>query len=44
MPFWRLDAQRFVRVQLSMQDGAKVPCSRRYRAALRERFGRSAAA
>lgn len=29
-------------MRLSMQDGMKVPCSRRYRVALRERFGQSA--
>lgn len=27
--------------RLQMRDGAKVPCSRRYRAALRERFGQA---
>ncbi|MBE1159270.1 LytTR family DNA-binding domain-containing protein [Dyella acidiphila] len=30
--------------RLLMRDGAKIPCSRRYRAALRERFGQSSAA
>jgi hypothetical protein len=30
--------------RLLMRDGAKIPCSRRYRAALRDRFGQSAAA
>jgi DNA-binding LytR/AlgR family response regulator len=25
--------------RLQMRDGTKIPCSRRYRAALRERFG-----
>jgi hypothetical protein len=30
--------------RLLMRDGTKIPCSRRYRAALRERFGQSAAA
>jgi hypothetical protein len=30
--------------RLLMRDGVKIPCSRRYRAALRERFGQSTAA
>jgi hypothetical protein len=30
--------------RLSMRDGVKIPCSRRYRAALRERFGQPASA
>jgi hypothetical protein len=30
--------------RLLMRDGVKIPCSRRYRAALRDRFGQSAAA
>jgi hypothetical protein len=30
--------------RLQMRDGMKIPCSRRYRAALRERFGQSATA
>ncbi|GLQ92688.1 LytTR family DNA-binding domain-containing protein [Dyella acidisoli] len=30
--------------RLAMQDGMKLPCSRRYRAALRDRFGQSTAA